>query len=522
MDLELLQSISLAVSQARTVDSVLKMIVDGLLEKAGLALARIWLMGPGDICATCPMGGECPSRIRCLHLAASAGRSRIDGTEWTGIEGGFRRIPLGVRKVGQVGSTGKSFLIEDAALHPELTAHPEWIRQEGIHGFAGHPLTFRGEILGVLGAFGRTPFLDEHFRWLRLFADQAAVSIANARAFEELNALQQQLKQEIDYLKAEANENFGGFLGQSPALKAILSQIQLVASTDTSVLILGESGTGKELIARALHDRSGRAHRALVKVNCASIPRDLFESEFFGHTKGSFTGAVRDRIGRFQLADGGTLFLDEVAEIPIELQSKLLRVLQEGEFERVGEDHTRHVSVRVIAATNRNLEQEVEAGRFRQDLYYRLSVFPLKVPPLRERLEDIPILAASFLEQAAKRIHCPVPVLTRSNVDDLTRYAWPGNIRELQNVIERAVILTGGGTLRFSLRESTDTVVAGLKPKTPVSTRAQLLEVERTGIVKALERSGGKIYGPGGAAEILGMRPTTLTSKIAALQIKRR
>ena len=222
-----------------------------------------------------------------------------------------------------VGSTGNSFLIEDAALHPELTTHPEWIREEGIHGFAGHPLTFRGEILGVLGAFGRTPFLDEHFRWLRLFADQAAVSIANARAFEELNALQQQLKQENDYLRAEANENFGGLLGQSPALKGILSQIELVASTDASVLILGESGTGKELIARALHDRSGRARRALVKVNCASIPRDLFESEFFGHTKGSFTGAVRDRVGRFQLADGGTLFLDEVAEIPLELQSKL-------------------------------------------------------------------------------------------------------------------------------------------------------------------------------------------------------
>ena len=522
MDLELLQSISLAVSQARTVDSVLKMIVDGLVDRAGLALARIWLMGPGDICATCPMGGECSSRTRCLHLAASAGRSRVNGTEWTGIEGEFRRIPLGVRKVGQVGSTGKSFLIEDAAVHPELTAHPEWISEEGIHGFAGHPLTFRGEILGVLGAFGRTPFLDEHFRWLRLFADQAAVSIANARAFEELNALQQQLKQENDYLRAEANESFGGLLGQSPALKGILSQVELVASTDASVLILGESGTGKELIARALHDRSGRAHRALVKVNCASIPRDLFESEFFGHTKGSFTGAVRDRVGRFQLADGGTLFLDEVAEIPLELQSKLLRVLQEGEFERVGEDRTRHVSVRVIAATNRDLEQEVEAGRFRHDLYFRLGVFPLKVPPLRDRLEDIPILAASFLAQAAKRIHCPVPVLTGSNVDDLTRYAWPGNIRELQNVIERAVILAGGGPLRFSLRESNDLATAGLKPTTSVSTRAQLLELERTSIVKALERSGGKIYGPGGAAEILGMRPTTLTSKIAVLQIKRR
>jgi transcriptional regulator with GAF, ATPase, and Fis domain len=520
VDLELLQSISLAVSQARTVESVLKLIVDGLVEKADFALARIWLMGPGDICATCPMGGECPSRVRCLHLAASAGRSQVDRTEWTGIEGAFRRIPLGVRKIGQIGSTGNSFLIEDAVLKPELTAHPEWIRQEGIHGFAGHPLTFRDEILGVLGAFGRKPFLDEHFRWLRLFADQAAVSIANARAFEEIHALHEQVKQENDYLRSEVNENFGGLLGQSPALKTILSQIELVASTEASVLILGESGTGKELIARALHDRGGRARRALVKVNCASIPRDLFESEFFGPAKGSFTGALRDRVGRFQLADGGTLFLDEVAEIPLESQSKLLRVLQEGEFERVGEDSTRQVSVRVIAATNRNLEQEVEAGRFRRDLYFRLSVFPLKVPPLRDRLEDIPILAASFLAQAAKRMHCPIPVLTRNNVEDLTRYPWPGNIRELQNVVERALILAGRGTLRFSLHESADPVSAGLKPT--VSTRAQLLELERTSIIEALQRSCGKIYGPGGAAEILGMRPTTLTSKIAALQIKRR
>jgi len=397
MDLELLQSISLAVSQARTVESVLKMIVDGLVEKAGFALARIWLIGPGDVCATCSMGGECPSRVQCLHLAASAGHSKVDEAEWTGTEGAFRRIPLGVRKIGIVGATGNSFLIEDAALHPELTAHPEWIRREGVHGFAGHPLTFREETLGVLGAFGRKPFLDEQFRWLRLFADQAAVSIANARAFEEIHTLHQQLKQENEYLRAEVNENFGGLLGVSPALKTILSQIELVASTDASVLILGESGTGKELIARALHDRSGRSRRALVKVNCASVPRDLFESEFFGHAKGSFTGALRDRVGRFQLADGGTLFLDEVAEIPLESQSKLLRVLQEGEFERVGDDRTRQVSVRVIAATNRNLEREVEAGRFRQDLYFRLSVFPLKVPPLRDRLEDIPLLAARFL-----------------------------------------------------------------------------------------------------------------------------
>jgi len=522
VDLELLQSISLAVSQARTVESVLKMIVDGLVEKAHFALARIWLVGSGDICAICPMGGECPSRVACLHLAASAGRSQVDRTEWTGIEGAFRRIPLGVRKIGQIGSTGNSFLIEDAVLTPELTAHPEWIRREGIHGFAGHPLTYRDEVLGVLGAFGRRPFLDEHFRWLRLFADQAAVSIANARAFEEIHALHEQVKQENEYLRAEVNENFDGLLGQSPALKTILSQIELVAPTEASVLILGESGTGKELIARALHDRSSRSRRALVKVNCASIPHDLFESEFFGHAKGSFTGALRDRVGRFQLADGGTLFLDEVAEIPLDLQSKLLRVLQEGEFERVGEDRTRQVSVRVIAATNRNLLREVEAGRFRQDLYFRLSVFPLKVPPLRDRLEDIPILAANFFAQAAKRMHRPIPVLTRTNVEDLTHYTWPGNIRELQNVIERAVILAGGGTLRFNLQEANNPVSAGLKPTTSVSTRTQLLEIERTSIMEALERSGGKIYGPGGAAEILGVPPTTLTSKIAALHIKRR
>jgi transcriptional regulator with GAF, ATPase, and Fis domain len=522
VDLELLQSISLAVSQARTVDSVLKMIVEGLVEKAGIALARIWLIGPGDICATCPMRQECPSQVRCLHLASSAGHSQVDQTEWTGIEGAFRRVPLGLRKIGLVGASGNSFLIEDAVLRPELTADPEWIRREGIHGFAGHPLIFREEILGVLGAFGRTPFLDEHFRWLRLFADQAAVSIANARAFEEIHALHRQLRLENDYLRAEVNENFGGLLGQSPALKGILSQIELVASTEANVLILGESGTGKELVARALHHRGSRASRALVKVNCASIPHDLFESEFFGHAKGSFTGALRDRVGRFEHADGGTLFLDEVAEIPLESQSKLLRVLQEGEFERVGEDRTRQVSVRVIAATNRNLEQEVEAGRFRRDLYFRLSVFPLEVPPLRDRLEDIPILAATFVTQAAKRMHCPMPILTRNNVEDLTRYSWPGNIRELQNVIERAVILSGGGPLSFTLHGSADPLAAGLKPATPVSTRAKLLELERTSIMEALERSGGKIYGSGGAAEILGMRPTTLSSKIAALQIKRR
>jgi transcriptional regulator with GAF, ATPase, and Fis domain len=344
------------------------------------------------------------------------------------------------------------------------------------------------------------------------------LSLDHAHGFEDIHTLYAQPKFEHDYVRTEVGESSGGLLGQSSALKTILSQIELVGPTEASVLILGESGTGKELIARALHNRSGRARRTLVKVNCASVPRELFESEFFGHAKGSFTGALRDRVGRFQLADGGTLFLDEVAEIPLELQSKLLRVLQEGEFERVGEDRTRQISVRVIAATNRDLEREVEAGRFRQDLYFRLSVFPITAPPLRNRLEDIPILVSSFLVQAAKRTNCSAAVLTRANVQELMRYSWPGNIRELQNVIERAVILSRGGPLCFDLHNP---VVARTQYIAPGSVRQQLLELGRESITEALQKSRGKIYGPNGAAELLGMRPTTLLSKISSLRIKR-
>jgi transcriptional regulator with GAF, ATPase, and Fis domain len=382
---------------------------------------------------------------------------------------------------------------------------------------------FRGKNLGVLGVFSREPISAQQFRWLQVFADQAAVSIANARAFEELDALRMRLELENEYLRSEVKENFGGLIGRSVALRQILQQIELVAPTDASVLILGESGTGKELIARAIHDRSKRSAQALVKVNCASVPRELFESEFFGHVKGAFTGAVRDRVGRFQLADGGTLFLDEVGEIPLALQSKLLRVLQEGEFERVGEDRTRHVNVRTIAATSRQLEQEVAASRFRSDLYFRLSVFPLEVPPLRERREDIPMLAAHFVARIAARLHLPPPPLSEANVSELCRYAWPGNIRELQNVIERAVILSQGKALHFDLRDPAGAGVAGLSVGFPAPlTRKQLLELERRSIEEALRKSGGKIYGPGGAAELLGMRPTTLSSKMAALGIKRR
>jgi transcriptional regulator with GAF, ATPase, and Fis domain len=521
MDLELLQSISLAVSQVRTVETVLKMIVAGLVDTAGVALARIWLLGPPDICSTCRMSSECPDRISCLHLAASAGCSQVDSADWSRLDGAFQRFPLGIRKIGWIGSTGKSILIEDSVADTSWTLRPDWVRDEGIHGFAGHPLIFGGKILGVLGVFARLQMDEQQFKWLRVFADQAAVSIANARAFEEIHSLQLRVEQENDYLKSEVKENLGGFKGQSPALRALLAQIEQVAPTDASVLIMGESGTGKELVARAIHDNSRRASRVLVKVNCASIPRELFESEFFGHVKGAFTGALRDRIGRFELADGGSLFLDEIAEIPLDLQSKLLRVLQEGEFERVGEERTRPVNVRVIAATNRDLKKEVAAGRFRSDLYFRLSVFPIQTPPLRERLEDVIILAADLLEQAAKRLNLAVPRITAENIRELCSYDWPGNVRELQNVLERALIVSGGGRLRFALGDSNPAAAKLADATSPARTRAQLLELERQQIVSALEKTNGKIYGSDGAAELLGMRPTTLSSKISALKIKR-
>jgi transcriptional regulator with GAF, ATPase, and Fis domain len=313
-------------------------------------------------------------------------------------------------------------------------------------------------------------------------------------------------------------------------LQKVLRQIELVAQTETSVLILGESGTGKELVARAIHERSLRRTRPMIRVNCGSIPQELFESEFFGHVKGAFTGAIRDRVGRFQLADGGTLFLDEVGEIPLWLQSKLLRVLQEGEFERVGEERTRRVDVRIVAATNRDLRREVDQGRFRPDLYYRLSVFPIEVPPLRERKDDIGLLAAHFINRSCSKLNCAETKLTNRIVQQLQDYDWPGNIRELQNVIERAVILSGGGPLKLDhtvLDTSAKARRAALDedqitPQSSILTIEEFKKLERENITRALAQAGFKVYGPGGAAELLGVRPTTLASRMKALNINGR
>lgn len=348
------------------------------------------------------------------------------------------------------------------------------------------------------------------------------------RTLGENARLREELERERDYLREEVNVamNFGRIVGTSPALRRMMKRVEAVAETPANVLVQGESGVGKELVAHAIHVHSPRADGPMVKVNCASIPKELFESEFFGHVKGAFTGAHRDRIGRFQLADGGTIFLDEVGEIPLELQGKLLRVLQESEFERVGDDVTRSVDVRVIAATNRNLERLIVDGEFREDLFYRLSVFPVDVPPLRERGEDIVQLAQHFLEQTCKDFGREGLTLTRSQTANLRAYGWPGNIRELKNVIERAVILSTGKVLRLDLSmpglvvdidEVIDVAVEGEE----VLTEKEMREFQKSNTVKALKRTNWKVSGVGGAAEILGIRPTTLADRIRTLNIKK-
>ncbi len=379
----------------------------------------------------------------------------------------------------------------------------------------------------VRRALERAELLQENRRHREHLEQEVRERTAELTAANrELEELRRHLEQENEYLREEvgAVAPISGMIGGSAVMLRLLHEIELVAPTGANVLISGESGTGKELVARAIHDRSPRRERPLIKVNCASIPRELFESEFFGHIRGSFTGAVRDRVGRFQLADHGTLFLDEVGEIPLELQGKLLRVLQEGEFERVGEDRTRSVEVRIIAATNRDLLQEVEQGRFRRDLYFRLNVYPVAVPPLRARLDDVPALAEHFLSLACRRLGAEPPPLRRKHVAQLQAYAWPGNVRELQNTMERAAITSRRDEVSFDLGGppiATAAAVHEAAAAGDVLTEPQLRGFERENTRRALVAAGWRITGEGGAAELLDLAPSTLASRIKALGLKR-
>jgi len=650
-----------SIAKNRSLPEVLRAVVDGIAQCNNVVLARIWLIEKGDICEICRFRTECPDQTSCLHLAASAGNSEDPTASCTKLDGGFRRFPLGVRKIGRVGKTGEPLLLPGVRGDEEWIADPVWIKSEGVRTFAAQPLVFRGEVLGVLAIFDTGVLGEADFQWLRVFADHAAVSIANAKAFEKIEFLRARLEEENDQLREEFRDlfeeapipyvyegldsrfirtnraamrtlgikpeeiaatfgkslvadapetqrrlreafesveqgseingvelelrrkdngnpvwvqwwskpapggkhtrtmmvditdrvlmqqeqarleaqneylleeirsvqNFGDLIGESPGLRKVKQQIQLVAPTNAAVLITGESGTGKELVARAIHENSSRKGRALISINCGAIPENLFESEFFGHTRGAFTGAVRDKPGRFELAGGGTLFLDEIGEVPLPMQAKLLRALQEQEIERVGDTRARKIDVRIIAATNRDLKKEVDAGRFRQDLFYRLSVFPIEIPPLRERGEDIAPLAVHFVKQVGRRMNRPAPRLTQATLSELMAHDWPGNVRELQNAVERAVILTQSGPLRFELPTADKKIPTPLPGKpsgleaAPILSRDDWKRQERINIETALKQSGGKVFGPGGAAELLNMRPTTLASRIKALRISK-
>lgn len=379
------------------------------------------------------------------------------------------------------------------------------------------PLASRDRILGMLavGKSDNSPYTEDELAYLAQVATQITVVIENDLLRAELRKMRAEFREETIYVEDHlcSEPSFEGIVGRSTALDRVLRKVEVVAPTDSGVLIQGETGTGKELIARAIHNLSSRRDKPFVKVNCAAIPSGLLESELFGHEKGAFTGAVMRKPGRFEIADKGTLFLDEVGDIPLELQSKLLRVLQEREFERLGSTRTQQVDVRVIAATHRDLKKMVEEGTFRSDLYYRLHIFPLVVPPLRDRREDIPIVVRHYVDKYAKRMNRRIETIPAKSMEAFTNYSWPGNVRELQNFIERAVILSSGSSLRAPLEE--------LKDKTsPASSNLSTLEeMEREHVLRALRESNWVTGGPNGAAARLGMKRTTLAYRIRKLKI---
>jgi formate hydrogenlyase transcriptional activator len=418
---------------------------------------------------------------------------------------------------GQAVGTKRPVVLDLEGLQKFPVSPVQQLVAAGLRSVCCVPLITRTRVLGTLnvGSTSDQAFAPADVDFLSQVAGQAAIAIENATAFQEIAQLKDQLAEEKLYLEDEirTERNFGEIVGDSPSFQSVLEQVETVAPTDASVLILGETGTGKELIARAIHDLSSRRDRTFVKLNCAAIPTGLLESELFGHEKGAFTGAITQKAGRFELANKGTLFLDEIGDIPLELQPKLLRAIQEQEFERLGGTRTIHVDVRLVAATNRDLNQMINERQFRTDLYYRLSVFPVSVPPLRERPDDIPKLVRYFAQKYSRRMNRPVETIPSEAMEALVRYPWPGNVRELENLIERAVILTRGPVLQIPLTELRGAPESG----TPIT----LQEAERDHIRRVLEKSNWVIGGPNGAANRLGMKRTTLQSKMKKLGISR-
>ncbi len=506
---DVLERITLQMASSLDLQVVLTTITQGLIDQLDGAFARIWLLGPGDLCTDCYKAADSTDRARCLHLEASAGL-------YTNLNGEYRRIPLGALKIGKIAQGFGSMYTNDV-LGDDRLPNKQWMKDNGLCSFAGYPLKFRWELLGVIAMFGRRPLSEEEFERLAVFANQAAIVIKNAQLFTEVAQLKNRLEAENLYLREEIKlgHNFEEIVGESQSIKAVLRQIEQVAPTDSTVLIRGDTGTGKELLARAIHNLSPRRARSLVKVNCGAIPVNLVESELFGHEKGSFTGALQRRIGRFELADGGTIFLDEVGELPLDAQVKLLRVLQEREVERVGSGHSTKVNVRVIAATNRDLHAAVKTGSFRTDLLYRLNVFPIEVPSLSARATDIPLLVEYFLRKFSKKLGKEFNGMSNATMDRLTKYSWPGNIRELENVMERATILAKGPLLQI------DASFLRMDPSPQPPVADTLEEVERAHILRLLHDTGWVVEGAEGAAIRLGLHPNTLRSRMQKLGIKK-
>jgi formate hydrogenlyase transcriptional activator len=447
-----------------------------------------------------------------------AGRMRIQALDFPAGKGVIHEemtIPVDSAPAGHAFLRREALVLNRAELESfGQTA----IEAEGLHSALCLPLVSPGGPLGTLNlaSLRESAFSQEDVDFLRRVADQIAIAVENALAFRRIEQQKARLAEEKLYLEDEIRDEYGldEIVGESPAWRRVLDQIRQVAPTDSTVLLLGETGTGKELLARLTHQMSTRRDRTFVKLNCSAIPIGLLESELFGHEKGAFTGAISRRIGRFELADQGTLFLDEIGDIPLELQPKLLRVLQEREFERLGSTETRRVDVRLIAATNRDLAAMVAARQFRSDLYYRIHIIPIQVPPLRERPEDIALLARYFAQKHAARAKKRIEAVPPEAIDAMLRYDWPGNVRELENLIERAVILSPGATLHVPLSELQSSAAPAKGPGT-------LVDIEREHILHVLEKTGWRISGPAGAAARLGMKRTTLQSRMQKLGIRR-
>ena len=446
----------------------------------------------------------------------------VDFPESKGLVTEGRLIPIDKSPLGTAFQTGEAVVMSHSDMREVDQEVSAITACEGIKSCCLIPLVSRNRSVGVLAlaTLGETAFSPDDVGFLAQVAAQVAIAVKNASAYRQIADLKDKLAQEKLYLEDEIRTelHFEEILGESAALRRALEQVEKVASTDSTVLIYGETGTGKELIARAIHERSARRSNAFVKLNCAAIPTGLLESELFGHEKGAFTGAIAQRIGRFELANDGTIFLDEIGEIPLELQPKLLRVLQEREFERLGSSRTLRTDARLIAATNRDLAAEVRDQRFRADLFYRLNVFPVHVPPLRERSEDIPLLVRHFAQELSQRMNKRIDTIPSETLQALVRYPWPGNIRELQNVIERAVILSTGPVLRVPLSELKQLAVNGNGRPDRQDT---LEEAERKHILNALEDSRWVLSGPNGAAARLGMKRSTLQYRMHKLGLAR-